>query len=229
MAKTMKTIDFSTILASSVHDVKNSLTLLINKIDEISAITADEHNKAELEQLQYHGKRISSHLVQLLVLYRINQTRYFTNITETEIKDFLNDALNPYLLLFAHKNISVTLQCADELYWYIDRELINGVVTNIMNNLHTYAKSAIEITARTENKSLVLQIKDDGQGYPEEMLRAQLYNQQENFSFKSCNTGLGLYFSRIAAEMHQNNGRSGYTTISNDGINGGGCFSIILP
>lgn len=224
-----KTIDFSTILASSVHDVKNSLTLLINKIDEISANTVDEQSKAELEQLQYHGKRISCHLIQLLVLYRINQTRYFTNITETAIKDFLNDALDLYFPLFAHKNISVTINCADELYWYIDRELVNGVVTNIMNNLYTYAKSAIEITARIENKSFILQIKDDGQGYPEEMLHVQSCHQQESFSFKSSSTGLGLYFSRIAAEMHQNNGRSGYTTIGNDGINGGGCFSIILP
>jgi K+-sensing histidine kinase KdpD len=115
------------------------------------------------------------------------------------------------------------------LYWYIDSDLINGAVTNIMNNLYTYAKSAIEITVRVENNSLILQIKDDGHGYPEEMLRSQSRNQQENFSFKSSNTGLGLYFSGIAAGMHQNNGRSGFISISNDGINGGGCLSIVLP
>ena len=225
----MKTIDFSTILASSVHDVKNSLTLLINKIDEISAITADKKNKSELEQLQYHGKRISSHLIQLLVLYRIEQAHYFANITETGIKDFLNESLELYFPLFAQKNISITIQCADELYWYIDRELINGAITNIMNNLYAHAQSAIEITAYTENNRFVLQIKDDGNGYPEEVLHSRTSGQQKNFSFTSSNTGLGLYFSEIAAEMHQNNGKSGAITISNEGISGGGCISIDLP
>jgi len=225
----MKTIDFSTILASSIHDVKNSLNILINKIDEISHKTVDNENRAELEQLQYQGKCINGHLIRLLVLYRINQSQYFANITETGINDFLDEALDQYRPLLAHKNISLTVNCADELYWFIDRDLINGVITNIMNNLYTHAKSTIEIDARQKNKSLILQIKDDGPGYSEEILLAPSCTQRKNFSFNSNNTGLGLYFSGIAAEMHQNNNKSGYITTNNEGINGGGCFSIILP
>ncbi len=225
----IKSMDFSTVLAGCIHDMKNSLSILINKIDEISATVEDSKNRCELEQLQYQGKRINNHLIQLLVLYRINQAQYFAHIRETGIRDFLADALDPYMPLFTKNNISVSVQCDDDLHWYLDSDLIHGVLANIMNNLYVYAKSKVAIAAWQENQNFVLQIKDDGLGYPAEMFLMSAHDVQKRFSFKSSNTGLGLYFSRVAAEMHQNNGKKGYITISNDGIDGGGCFSIVLP
>jgi signal transduction histidine kinase len=224
-----KSMDFSTILAGCIHDVKNSLSILINRLAEVSAAIGDCDNKIALEQLQYQGKRINNHLVQLLVLYRIDQAQYFANIGEIGIRDFLADTLDPYIPMFTNKNITVSLCCNDDLYWYIDSDLLHGVLVNIMNNLYIYAESKIEIAAWQENQTFILQIKDDGPGYPEEMFDVSTRDAQKRFSFKSSSTGLGLFFSEMVAEMHQNNGRTGYITMSNDGIGGGGCFSIVLP
>jgi K+-sensing histidine kinase KdpD len=224
-----KSMDFSTVLAGCIHDVKNSLSILINRLAEVSAAIGDCENKIALEQLQYQGKRINNHLVQLLVLYRIDQAQYFANIGEIGIRDFLADTLDPYIPMFTNKNITVSLCCNDDLYWYIDSDLLHGVLVNIMNNLYVYAESKIEIAAWQENQTFILQIKDDGPGYPEEMFDVSTRDAQKRFSFKSSSTGLGLFFSEMAAEMHQNNGRTGYITMSNDGIDGGGCFSIMLP
>jgi K+-sensing histidine kinase KdpD len=224
-----KSMDFSTILAGCIHDVKNSLSILINRLAEVSAAIGDCDNKIALEQLQYQGKRINNHLVQLLVLYRIDQAQYFANIGEIGIRDFLADTLDPYIPMFTNKNITVSLCCNDDLYWYIDSDLLHGVLVNIMNNLYIYAESKIEIAAWQENQTFILQIKDDGPGYPEEMFDVSTRDAQKRFSFKSSSTGLGLFFSEMVAEMHQNNGKTGYITMSNDGIDGGGCFSIVLP
>ncbi len=224
-----KSMDFSTVLAGCIHDVKNSLSILINRLAEVSAAIGDCENKIALEQLQYQGKRINNHLVQLLVLYRIDQAQYFANIGEIGIRDFLADTLDPYIPMFTNKNITVSLCCNDDLYWYIDSDLLHGVLVNIMNNLYIYAESKIEIAAWQENQTFILQIKDDGPGYPEEMFDVSTRDAQKRFSFKSSSTGLGLFFSEMAAEMHQNNGKTGYITMSNDGIDGGGCFSIVLP
>lgn len=224
-----KSMDFSTVLAGCIHDVKNSLSILINRLAEVSAAIGDCENKIALEQLQYQGKRINNHLVQLLVLYRIDQAQYFANIGEIGIRDFLADTLDPYIPMFTNKNVTVSLCCNDDLYWYIDSDLLHGVLVNIMNNLYIYAESKIEIAAWQENQTFILQIKDDGPGYPEEMFDVSTRDAQKRFSFKSSSTGLGLFFSEMAAEMHQNNGRTGYITMSNDGIDGGGCFSIMLP
>lgn len=225
----IKSVDFSTILAGCIHDMKNSLSILLNKIDEISPAIQDDQNKTELEQLQYQGRRINNHLMQLLVLYRINQTQYFANINEACIKDFLDDMLDPYLPMFAQKDIAVSVCCDADLYWHIDSDLMRGVLANILNNLYIYANANVEIRAWEENQAFILQIRDDGPGYPDDMFLPSTRAPQKRFNFKSSNTGLGLYFSEVAAEMHQHQGRKGYITTRNDGINGGGCFAIVLP
>ncbi|MDC8445407.1 MAG: HAMP domain-containing histidine kinase [Nitrosomonas sp.] len=224
-----KSMDFSIVLAGCIHDVKNSLSILINRVAEVSTAIEDGENRLALEQLQYQGERINNHLIQLLVLYRIDQAQYFANISEIGIRDLIADTLDPYIPMFANKNIMVSVRCSDDLYWYIDSDLIRGVLVNIMNNLYIYAESRIEIAAWQENQTFILQIKDDGPGYPDEVFDVSMRGAQKRFSFKSSNTGLGLFFSEMAAEMHQNNGKKGYITMSNDGIDGGGCFSIVLP
>jgi hypothetical protein len=62
------------------------------------------------------------------------------------------------------------------------------------------------------------------------MIISQEYGtHQNNISFDNSNTGLGLYFSKLVAEIHKNKGRHGYINTTNEGIDGGGCFAIYLP
>jgi two-component system sensor histidine kinase SenX3 len=75
---------------------------------------------------------------------------------------------------------------------------------------------------------MVIKIMDNGPGYPEDML---IFNDdhQRSISFDQASTGLGLYFSRLVAELHKNKSRHGFIKTTNEGIDGGGCFSIYLP
>ena len=202
--------------------------MLLNKIDEIVLNNDHDQRALKLEHLQYEGKRVNDHLVQLLVLYRLNKSQYFANINEIEIEDFLDEVLSQHQLLLKEHDITLDLQIEDNLYWYIDRDLIASVITNIMNNLYVYTKSKIEITANQEQDYMIIKIKDDGPGYPEDMLLTVDHNKQQ-IDVTSGSTGLGLYFASTAANQHKNKGKTGYITISNDGINNGGCFTIVIP
>ncbi len=221
-------IDFSTLLASCIHDIKNGLGLLINGMNDVSKKTADDNSRTELEQLQFQSEYINSRLIQLLVLYRIDQSQYYPHTTETDIKALLEESIDPYHQLFIQKQITCSIVCAEDLYWYIDSELINGALGNILHNLYQYTQSKIEITVQINDQMLVIQVKDDGPGYPENTLHSSSHHHKK-FSFKSSNTGLGLYFVEIAAEMHQNYGKKGHIVITNDGIHNGGCITITLP
>ena len=53
--------------------------------------------------------------------------------------------------------------------------------------------------------------------------------RQADLNFHSGNTGLGLYFADVVAQLHQNKDRFGRIEISNAGINNGGKFAIYLP
>ncbi|MEE8320805.1 MAG: HAMP domain-containing sensor histidine kinase [Gammaproteobacteria bacterium] len=230
MTQGVQNLDFSTVLASSIHDMKNSLSMLLNTLDDVmyQCEPADCRFYNGFTQLQYEGKRLNDHLIQLLAFYRINNAQYYANITEQCLGDFLDEALLQHHEMLKFRNIEFDIDCPVDLYCFIDKDLMAGVITNVINNLYKYTKDKMMISAYTENGYLAICIKDNGPGYPEDMLYSEV-KQQKGIDFKSGSTGLGLYFAILAAQMHKNKGRKGYITTTNNGINGGGCFTIFIP
>lgn len=223
--------DYTTLIASSIHEVKNSLNMLLNSVDQ-AITTADKKDATNniLSQIQYEGKRVNDDLVGLLAIYRINNGQYSINIEEYSVADFLEENLAQHESMILQRNIEKHLECDNNLHWFFDRDLITGVISNVINNLYKYTKNRISISATIEEGYLVIKIKDNGPGYPDNMLIVHKESDnQKSISFENSNTGLGLYFSRLVAEIHKNKGRSGYITTTNEGIDSGGCFSIYLP
>ncbi len=223
--------DYSTLLANSIHEVKNSLNMLLNSIDQVLS-TSDENNTTNkiFSQIQYEGKRVNDDLVGLLAIYRINNDQYSANIDEYSVREFLQENISQHENMIRNRNIKEALECNDDLYWFFDRDLITGVISNVVNNLYKYTKDKLLISAVKEEGYLVIKIQDNGPGYPENMIVTHDEdNLQTNISFDKANTGLGLYFSKLVAELHKNKGKNGYITTTNDGIDGGGCFSLYLP
>jgi signal transduction histidine kinase len=223
--------DYSTLLANSIHEVKNSLNMLLNSVDQVLS-TSDTNDATSkiFSQIQYEGKRVNDDLVGLLAIYRINNEQYNANIDEYSLREFLEENISQHEAMIRHRNIEEKLECDEDLYWFFDRDLITGVISNVVNNLYKYTKDKLVISAFKENDYLVIKVQDNGPGYPDNMLVSHDENvQQKNICFDKANTGLGLYFSRLVAELHKNKGLSGYITTTNEGIDGGGCFSIYLP
>lgn len=224
--------DYSVLLANSIHEVKNSLNMLLNSIDQVmgqcNGSTCPTYNL--FSQIQYEGKRVNDDMVGLLAIYRINNEQYSANIDEHNVADFLEENLTQHETMIRHRNIDFKLNCDESLHWFFDRDLITGVISNVINNLYKYTKNKLEISASEKDNYLVIEVKDNGPGYPEEMIISNQHNdEQKNISFDNANTGLGLYFSRLVAELHKNKGRHGYITTTNKGIDGGGCFTLFLP
>lgn len=228
---TVSDIDYSTLLASSIHEVKNSLNMLLNSIDEV-LLTSNENNSSNkiFSQIQYEGKRVNDDLVGLLAIYRIKNEQYTPNIDNYSVLDFIEENILQHEAMIRYRKIEKKIICDSDLCWYFDRDLISGVLSNIINNLYKYTKDKLHISVESENKYLVIRVKDNGEGYPDNMLIDHKETDNEkSISFENSNTGLGLYFSRLAAVQHKNKGNIGYITTTNDGIDGGGCFSIYLP
>lgn len=230
MAKIPRKLDFSTMLASSIHDMKNSLGMLLGTLEKIMQQCGPNvcASYSNFFQLQYEGKRVNDHLIQLLALYRIDNSQYLVNISEIYVNDFLEESLLAHQDMLTYRKIHIDVSCPDDLRWFFDRELISGAMTNVINNLYKYTRDKVQITAEEKDSYLVIRIEDNGPGYPDKMLSSDNKTQQD-LSFSSGNTGLGLYFATLAAKMHKNKGKVGYISTSNDGIDGGGCFSVFLP
>lgn len=233
MAGKSEEIDFSILLASSIHDMKNSLAMLLGSLSEISQNCGPERCRShqQLTKIQDQGQRVNQNLIQLLTLYRINKNQYCLNDNEHYLTDFLQEIVLENQELLGNNGITISMDCSDRLVGYFDSELLRGVLNTIINNAHQYTKDKISLSASEVDGYLAISVLDNGPGYPAEMLEAEAsVNTQKNpVNFTSGNTGLGLYFSRKVAAIHKNGDKTGYTTIENDEATGGGKFTIYLP
>ncbi|MBA4392945.1 MAG: hypothetical protein C0407_05280 [Desulfobacca sp.] len=231
MDKNGNSLDFSTCLASLVHDMKNSIGLLLNTTDEVldrcSIDTCPSYPL--LSQLQYESKRVNNNLIQLLTLYKMDKSQLTLNIDYHDIAEFIDEAILYNKHLLDSKGIKIEIDNPEDLFWFLDKDLVGGVINNVLNNAFRYAKDIIKISSRKDEQGfLVIQIQDNGTGYPEQMIKT-IPDSPMKTSFLTGGTGLGLYFASSVARLHKDKGREGYILINNNPDQGGGCFSIYLP
>ncbi|WP_426202824.1 sensor histidine kinase [Pseudomonas sp. TWP3-1] len=223
-------LDFSTVIASTVHDMKNSLAMLMQTHSQwLARLPEAQRHSPEQGVMDFEFAHLNGMLVQLLGLYKLGVNQMPLQPAYHELDDFLEAQLAAHQEVFASRGILATYE-VDPLspLGFFDRELIASVLGNCINNAIRYAREALLITVSDEAGQLVLSINDDGEGYPAEMLERQAdYVQGINHS--SGSTGLGLYFAGRIAALHQRNGVSGHTELRNGGPLGGGVFSIYLP
>jgi K+-sensing histidine kinase KdpD len=222
-------MQFSDVLASTIHDIKNSLGMVMATLDELTSDPANRFAHPEkVVQLQQEAKRANNDLIQLLMIYKHENGRLGLNINEHMVEDFLDDILIENRALLKARGIDLSMACDPDLVGYFDDDLIRGVLNNTIGNASRYTKSTIHLSADEEEGYLVLRVEDDGPGYPSEMLNKQAANQ-EHGGFSSGHTKLGLYFSSLVASIHENKGRKGFILMENNHKLPGGCFSILLP
>jgi len=222
-------LNFSMILASSVHDMKNSLSMLLGTLDQLSGECGHTcPATGKVNQLRYQGQRLNGDLVQLLSIYKIEHQQYTPNIDEHDLADFLQECVNTHEPLLTPRGITIEAVCDPGLLGYFDREMVAGVVNNVVNNAYKYSKDRIRLSAADSDGYVVVSVADNGSGYPPSMLRTGGVEAGRT-NFTSGSTSLGLYFASLIARIHTNKDKRGYIRCANEGIDGGGLFSMMLP
>ncbi|MEN0037509.1 MAG: HAMP domain-containing sensor histidine kinase [Cellvibrio sp.] len=222
-------IDFSFVLASSVHDMKNSLGMLLNTLSAMmeNSPPRDADQARFFSTLEYEAARINGELVQLLSLYRMDEQTMMVVIDEHHTIDIIEEQVARNDSLLKSRHIEIQVDCDIDLIWYFDHELVGGVLNNLIVNCARYCRKQLLVSATEESGFLCISVADDGQGYPDNMLLGPL--PQGSVSFGSGNTRLGLLFARKVLELHKSKKGQGYMTIANDGPLGGGILKLYLP
>lgn len=225
-------ISFTDFIASSIHDMKNSLNIQVNSLESIaSACRArlDNETLATLGPIIHEAHRMNANLIQLLGLYKLGKSIYPTDIAEQSVADVIHEALLHNRSVMQFKGITIEVDCDAGCYWYFDRDLVTGILLNALNNAYSYTSNRIRIAASEAGGWLELRVEDNGRGYPPSMLQEGGVEANKGVNFSSGSTGLGFYFSSCVAQMHKNGARQGSLTIENGGAYGGGCFVVRLP
>ncbi|MGD2118969.1 MAG: HAMP domain-containing sensor histidine kinase [Chromatiales bacterium] len=222
---------YSDILAAIVHDVKNSLGVVVNHVDEmLDDPQLPAALRARAGAMEQEMRRANGQLVQILTLYKLDNQRLVPVIDEHNLYDFFEEILIEEAPLAKVQGIELDMQVDESLNGYFDQDLVRNVLGSTIGNAKRYTHSRILLSAEQQGDYLVLRIQDDGEGFNDDFL--QTYRQEQDTSGRDLSEGrthLGFFFADQIARAHENRGQHGYLRLSNGHDLAGGCFELWLP
>jgi len=122
---------------------------------------------------------------------------------------FLKRKEETFLSLAEKEQKKFSLNMPDDLPGItVDEDLIERVLDNLIYNAFKYTETDghIEVNVRIQDRSLLIEIRDDGQGIPDEY-HERIFDKfvqvtSANGEPLRKGTGLGLAFCRLAIEAH---------------------------
>lgn len=230
MSNTAPVIDFASVLASTVHDMKNSLCMLIQSTELIQQERQQLSDSAqdELARLNYEANRLNSNLLQLLSLYRFERNQLPVQIDEHYLPDITEEVLLKNQFYTEQRKLQITLEQSAELYWFFDYDLIVNLLNDAVANALRYCNNRIMLRISQQQQKLVIEVHDDGPGFPTFMLNSDSLDMNTP-DLANNHTGLGIFFAKLIAGAHTNKGERGTVNLTNGGELGGGVFRLTLP
>lgn len=199
--------------AAVMHDVKNQLAELALRLRK----RGDAVPETEI------ALNASRRLSEMLLLSREEDAQLWVNADTVNPADFLEILAAEYTELFPAVAISVdaerSVSCA-----FFDDALVRMALGNALHNACRFSRARVRLSAFDQDGMLVLEISDDGPGFPDAVLSS---GGKLPAAVSGSGTGLGLYLAHKIAGLHQLNDRHGYVELSN-GVSGGQ-FRMVLP
>lgn len=222
-------MDFSDALASSIHDIKNSLSLVLNTLDQLLGDPQTQiGDPSKANVLKLETQRANSNLIQLLSLYKLDKQQLSPDLVEHNVEDFLDELLAENSGLMQALGIQIDSECDSMCSGYFDESLVRGVLNSVIGNAQRYTDNRILISARQEKDYLVIRVEDNGRGFPPSMLQDNWSRDLHAATFNG-HTQLGLYFANQVAALHCNGEKRGHIHLCNSHVLAGGCFELWLP
>lgn len=208
--------------AALIHELKNNLGLLSMTIDSIPVLGEPAHDEP-VDSARLLCQEVVDRLKQALLIYKASNQQIRPSIDAYSPHDLV-DAIKARAEFLSRGRLRVETAIAPDApaIWFFDRDLIEMAMINAIQNSLTYARSSIRIEANLMEGCLALIVRDDSEGYPDHILASVATHTP----YRATGTGLGLQFSRLIAQSHDNQGRTGELRLRNDR---GAVFCLLLP
>lgn len=200
------------LFAAVIHDVKNQLAELSLRLGE----------RDDAQQEMSIAMNAARRLSEVLLVHRQESDLLGVNQDAVDTTDFLTILAAEYRELFPALTFHIDVTQAPA-YAFFDDALVRLALSNAVHNACHSAKTQVRLSARGQDGMLVLEVRDDGPGFPSSM---QSNHGDTPAAASGRGTGLGLYLARKIAELHKLEGRCGRIALSNDG---GAVFRMFLP
>lgn len=182
-----------------IHDLKNPLNILVNIVD-----TMDVPSKPAglIKQISYEMLEL---ILNILDVNKFKDSKMNINYENFELSVLLKKVVEKYSVIIINPRIQLKISIPEPCTVNSDFRIIERVIDNLLGNAIKHSKSggSIEIAAFDLGDKVRIEIRDKGQGIPEELLDT-IFDEYVNGldgSFKHTNsTGIGLTYCKLAIE-----------------------------
>jgi ligand-binding sensor domain-containing protein/signal transduction histidine kinase len=213
------------------HDLKNPLTSLLSISEsmlEVDMKPVEDEKLSGIRKIHESIRQIHDLLENLLTWSRSQTGRLKFEPVDFNLSKLIEVNLNLHRIPAEKKGIKLTSRYHEEIYAYGDRDMINMVIRNLLNNAvkFTSKDGTINVEVKKDHSTLQVHIKDEGTGIPEEDLD-KLFRIDIKFKTTGTTgekgTGLGLILCKEFVT------KNGGTMIVESELNKGSVFGFTLP
>ncbi len=190
------------VLSDISHQIKTPLTSMyvINDLlltDEMNNKTRKEFlnkNKVQLERIEWL-------VTSLLKMSRLDSGSVILNHHKVVAKDLINMAIDPLNIPIELKEITLTINIPDDIYYNGDIKWSSEALINIIKNAyeHTPIGGTINIEAIDNPLYLEISIKDNGEGIAKEEIPL-IFKRFYKGSSNKESIGIGLNMAKMIIE-----------------------------
>lgn len=189
-------------LSNASHELRTPLTIIESYASLLKRRgTANEEITQEaIEAIAGESKRMKAMMEQMLALAKNNEQSIV--FEDVDIKKMLEEMADRLTQVYGAR-YSVS---ADEASCITDETKLKQLVFIFLDNARRYSEGMIELTATREPTHVHIQVRDYGEGIPEDKLKQvfeRFYRVSEDRNRKSGGTGLGLAIAKdLATRLH---------------------------
>ncbi|MDR1557789.1 MAG: response regulator [Tannerellaceae bacterium] len=200
------------------HEIRSPMTLIISPLEKLMKENHDPETLRTLERIHRNARRILGLINQLLDIRRIDKGQMIIKCNETDMVGFIEELFDVFEDQANRRTIKFTFRHQmEKLPIWIDRNNFDKILMNILSNAFKYTPDKGEITILLTSgiddgswgplrHYAEIRIMDTGTGIDEDKIKkifTRFYQAQNELTFGTMGSGIGLNLSRTLIELHQ--------------------------
>lgn len=211
------------------HEMRTPMTplrLQLGILERRLGADMDERTKHSFSTIKRNVVRLTMLLDDLLDVAKLESDELQLKLESTSVDRLVGGEAEVYRAMAESQGLRLLIDSHVAAEVDADPQRLAQVFSNLLSNAIKYARSEIRVTARRQGEEAIVEVTDDGAGFPpgvekglwEPFIQVQPGDQQQD------GTGLGLYICRGIIERH-----GGRIWAESAGPGHGACFAFSLP
>lgn len=199
----------SEFLSSISHELRTPLTYIKGYADVARRknIEGSERDRY-LDIIYEESEKLTDMVKDLFDLAKMDQNMFVIHREKVQLCAYLRGICEKMRPAFKEKGIELEADCQKEIHVMIDPLRFEQVLLNLLDNAIKYSGSSTKVTlsVKREKGEVVIEIKDEGRGIPEEHLPfifERFYRVDKSRSRDLGGTGLGLSIAKELVEANK--------------------------